>query len=799
MEDGNFVENRAAFEAFSAYSAYSAESAVSSENAANDYSINSSIGDFDNEFNLDKDLEKIGDSDYELILNNHCKIWKKLLLVCKILIISFFLIFYGFTYLNYLAETSIGQDRTGRAAITIDDNFFLKKHNFNPLLSFLKEGEDPELILNQPPRKVFDVSLPVQDFGEPVYSQFLLQHTFGNSWGKPAIVDYNLPSNLDFNKVILYLNTSVSGVQYDRLAHIFLDGVSIWRTSTIEPGGRSANSQSLKDLSEYSNLFKKNGNKLMFQLDNLLTDRLNGSFDISLSANYYKVEDSKIDDKADFFTINQPADKIWSVVKPSDPSRPPLVYEPTDKLISILPKFHQNTTRAKIHLFTSGNAGEEFWYSNVLDEYKDIFKDNHHELVGHGPCRVVNVYLDNLKIATIAPEPVIFTGGFSPALWSPLVSFDAFDLKALEIELTPILPLLWSKSSSKLQFQISNCLDDNPKTLKKSSIGQNWITTANILTWESQDVVHAEGEFLNSSFTNSSNVVALQKPFSSGLIQITNTHYKNYIQGFLKYTLNNGSTIEVISDASTASQSSNIQIYQNYGDTQHLISDISSHNSFSVVDALNPGLILSQTNVSHKSPIVMKLDSKTNADEIDFTVDIVRAKSSHVNFQNYNIETSFKMGTVQNGTSKYHLSSKGNHGFGSTEQKLKAEFRSPAKKPYDYKRHVLAVNGTVIKDEVIEEQFENNFGKKDIYLTTMTNTISEQDDKDLIFKSSLSHVEKLYEYGLVSFELKNFFYNMLITGLDNVKQETEIVKENDLNSVDDGLIKEFSGHLFQIN
>jgi hypothetical protein len=63
----------------------------------------------------------------------------------------------------------------------------------------------------------------------------LLNHTFGNSWGKPAIVDYVAPSKQDWSTIVLEVKVTSDGTQYDRLASLYLHHVEILRTSTAEP------------------------------------------------------------------------------------------------------------------------------------------------------------------------------------------------------------------------------------------------------------------------------------------------------------------------------------------------------------------------------------------------------------------------------------------------------------------------------------------------------------------------------------------------------------------------------------
>ena len=82
-------------------------------------------------------------------------------------------------------------------------------------------------------------------------------HKFGNSWNQPAVVNFTAPSNISFDAVVLTLHTEVEGVQFDRLANLFVDGIQVWRTSTIEPGGRKVFSDFKKMSANIPNFSKR--------------------------------------------------------------------------------------------------------------------------------------------------------------------------------------------------------------------------------------------------------------------------------------------------------------------------------------------------------------------------------------------------------------------------------------------------------------------------------------------------------------------------------------------------------------
>ncbi|KAM9889184.1 hypothetical protein OXX69_012904, partial [Metschnikowia pulcherrima] len=125
-----------------------------------------------------------------------------------------------------------------------------------------------------------------------------------------------------------------------------------------------------------------------------------------------------LDEKYKYYDIRKAADKVYPLVEDEEPASPPIKHLPYQGFSVELPKLSHNTTRLKLAVFASGNSKEEFWYSNVLDKYTHRFEKDGTVFHGHGPLRFVNVWVDGQKVATQAPQPFIFTGGYSPALWN---------------------------------------------------------------------------------------------------------------------------------------------------------------------------------------------------------------------------------------------------------------------------------------------------------------------------------------------------------------------------------------------
>ncbi|ODQ79128.1 hypothetical protein BABINDRAFT_18330, partial [Babjeviella inositovora NRRL Y-12698] len=550
-------------------------------------------------------------------------------------------------------------------------------------------------------REVFEVSLPFLHLGVPVHSQSLLAHSFGNSWGQPAVVSYAAP-DVSFNKVVLELNTTVKGTQYDRLANLFLGGISLWRTSTPEPARGEVYSTVQKDVSAYLKLFQTQDLDLMFQLDNLLNSRLDGIINVTLTAHYYLVP-QKSADISDLhrssdsfqalFSMNRAADQIYPVV--ANDGAPPLVTLPSKKMIYSVPKLNANTTRVRLNLFVSGNGAEEFWYGNVLDKYTKLFAGHSLSILpGHGPVRIATVYYNGRRVASVSPQPVIYTGGISPALWNPIVGTGAFDIKALEVDLTPLLPLLWGAEESLLEVRVVNGLAETAPDLP--SIGENWIGTGNILTWESDQIVKASGKVAEER-AGKSDAISLGFPSSSSLSQIVNANFQNEIEADVRYVLRNGTELDVTVQAFSKARQTNVQSYKRYGDSQSVVSVVSNEHSFIVLNnKAGAKEDVFQTKFTQVFPLVVSIDILLRTDEhVAYNASVVRATA--IEFK-LNQKPVMSIGSGEAGNSTYFLSHSGNHGFGTTEQKFRFNALAPLPARY-YTRKVKAVNGTVVKDK----------------------------------------------------------------------------------------------------
>lgn len=540
--------------------------------------------------------------------------------------------------------------------------------------------------------EIFEVSyprVPRHSYGRPVYSKCLFSHSFGNSWNDPLVIQLDSPE-VDFNKVVLTLNTSVNGVQYDRLAHLFIEGTEIWRTSTIEPGGKQVYSSFKKDVSAFVALFKKQS-QLSFMLNNVLSDRLDGAFEINLHADFYYSEEHYKDDNI-LDIRGKPADLIIPLTNKSS-KKMPLIYLSDRVLSAELPYVPINATRLLLSIFTSGNGKEEFWYSNVLSKYTNRFPDN--SMPGHGPVRIVNAYINGQKFATHAPEPIIFTGGISPSFWNPVVSFNAFDLPSIDLDVTGLLPYMWNSNaagnSNTLEIEVSNGIGELSN--KSHSIGPEWITSASLLVFENDKISTSNASV--PILDNHKRGVVISDAPAKTLNQVVVTSFDACLNTDFDYKLKNGTRFNYNFNYITQATTVNTQSYKNNGDRQDVV-HVGLSNS--TLELRHQGF-LKKTELAFHYPLVMSSNFSQQNNESIYDYNLVYGKTMDLVVDG---KLYHKLDSVQNGTASLDVSGKDVVRSRNGSLLTKYKFNVVQLHPWKYKRIVDTMNGRVTKDTVTD-------------------------------------------------------------------------------------------------
>lgn len=476
--------------------------------------------------------------------------------------------------------------------------------------------------------QVIAVSPDVPNYSNPVYNATLFHNTFGNSYGSPFQGTWLPPNGVNFNRIVATIRTSVSGRQYDRLAHFSVAGTEVWRTSTIEPAGNLTYSVFSKDLSDYVALFQTLA-PFEFELNNIVDGSLNGAFDITVSFELYDEEKDGISLKGigkyekslngiekygkssneinesftsvdEMFGKSRPADSVYPLTQQNNVA---YVSVATSAYTTTFPSVSSNTTRLTLRMIASGNGNEEFWYSNTLDQWGGQ----------RGPIRVVNVYVDGKKVAAQTPEPVLFTGGVSPLLWGAIVCTDAFDLPTIDLDVTALLP--FAQNSSKISVEVSNGIGEYGAAANTSTL-ENWFLSAVLLAWESPVVTKSSGDVTIEDGYSHGQVVyhSLNGTSSNNAaseVQGIDSRHGGGVLAHISYLFVNGSLFDISASLSALAKVANVQtnnytsqVVAHYGELEvELHIDGPNGEVYAVSSTLRHPLMLDSNQVSLNSSI----------------------------------------------------------------------------------------------------------------------------------------------------------------------------------------------------
>ncbi|KAF3651830.1 putative LRR receptor-like serine/threonine-protein kinase MRH1-like [Capsicum annuum] len=312
----------------------------------------------------------------------------------------------------------------------------------------------------------------------------ILTHDFGNTMGLPPIsVDYTPPEKCSWNHVALQFNASCKGVQYDRIAAVWLDGADLLRTSTAEPTVDGVFWTVTKDVTRYTSLLVKENISLSVMLENLVDDVYTGVYRVNVTFLYYDVDDTGVPLKlrlVDDVFVDSPIRGGGSLSlndKPADLIMPISGYggegfwfriQSDSELHGKSVAIPKNTYKAVMEICVSFHGDDEFWYSNPPDSY--VRANNLTSQRGHGAYREVLLNIDENLVGSVVPFPVIYPGGINPLYWDPVVSIGAFDHPSYDIDLTPFLGILLDGKSHFLWFKVVDSLPF-------------WLVDANLHLW----------------------------------------------------------------------------------------------------------------------------------------------------------------------------------------------------------------------------------------------------------------------------------------------------------------------------
>jgi hypothetical protein len=268
-----------------------------------------------------------------------------------------------------------------------------------------------------------------------------------------------------WNKVVLRMEGKVQGVQYDRLGHLEVGGVTLFKTSTPEPSRDGISWAVEKDVTPYAPLLSRTQPVWML-IGNVVNDTYTGVLDVQVYLTFYQAQGRY-----------KTAETANDVLPLSNPRREgsAIIGEVT------VPR---NTERLIAEVYATGSGGgcEEFWYitAPTVVPYSCPADD--------GPYREVQIEVDG-KVAGIAmPFPHVYTGGWSnPFLWYVLPAPRAFDVRPIRYDLTPFAGLLTDGQPHQLRVSVLGVPEGRP----------GWDLPTNVLVWRDAGSTRVRGGLLS--------------------------------------------------------------------------------------------------------------------------------------------------------------------------------------------------------------------------------------------------------------------------------------------------------------
>ncbi|KAF2665427.1 hypothetical protein BT63DRAFT_377319 [Microthyrium microscopicum] len=321
------------------------------------------------------------------------------------------------------------------------------------------------------PLDVIEVTAPINVPAVANCTVQLMQYTFGWSYGKPFVGSYS-PPQCDFNRVTITFQATSVGRQFDRLALMYLGDTEVWRTSTAEPNANGIIWTYTKDVSNFLPLWKQ-PQKVIFDLGNIVDSKYTGSYNTTLTATFFTSP-----------TKNQPADLILPVSKKQSSNNQSSAFAiPQDGPARTVMTLPRNARRAIFTISACGQADEEFWWSNVPQSSTKTFAIAGTTMLGYSPFRELQLLVDGQLAGIAWPFPVIFTGGVVPTFWRPIVGIDTYDLKEDEIDITPWLPVLSDGKDHTFEIRVMGVNDTDAGNVVLSPPGSNWVVTGKVFVW----------------------------------------------------------------------------------------------------------------------------------------------------------------------------------------------------------------------------------------------------------------------------------------------------------------------------
>lgn len=315
------------------------------------------------------------------------------------------------------------------------------------------------------------------------------------------------------------------------------------------------------------------------------------------------------------------------------------------------------------------------------------------------------------------PYPVIFTGGVVPGLWRPIVGIDALDLKEDEIDISPFLPLLCDGKPHSFTVKVAG-LDDDGKggASVVREVGDFWLVTGKMFLW-----LDKEGHVT----TGLGPEILAPAPALSVTSQVS-TKSNGTVNGTLAYTVSArrsytaSSVLDLADGKSVAAWKQNLEYsatgnYTNGGNDQintQLTSGTSLSSSGYARGFRYPFYAFSTFDGSKNATQIYAI---VNRGKLERGLGSSTLPNGIEGFEAAGVveDGGFSLVTYQNATGAYHAPASGRSiSSGNTTQDMRLlsisaeavtadtnEFPKATVGKELFRRHVAAVNGSVVEDQ----------------------------------------------------------------------------------------------------
>lgn len=267
-----------------------------------------------------------------------------------------------------------------------------------------------------------------------------------------------------------------AGINYDRLSLLYFGDNELWRSTTAMPVRTGIFYTIFKDMTAYTPLLRAE-QKVILQLDNIFDSVFTGNFNVTITALYYN------DDAGNGTNINPP-DAILPISSLSSAQNTTSVISLPDGNATVELTFPRNVERAVVSIFASGNGNEEFWYTDVPAQFLQTF-GNSTFANGYGPWREVQLLIDGELAGFVWPRPTVFTGGINTGLWVPIIGINAFDLKSVDVDVSPWLGLLCDGDPHTFELKVVGFNSSAESAI--GTVASNWYVSGQVFLWLDQD------------------------------------------------------------------------------------------------------------------------------------------------------------------------------------------------------------------------------------------------------------------------------------------------------------------------